>query len=49
MKNLVKESYKLSMKQIRYELSLDYENGVEKSSGGRTYIIFVADGGFYGR
>lgn len=28
--SLVKESYKLSMKRIRYELSLDYENGVEK-------------------
>ena len=28
--NLVKESYKLSMKRIRYELSLDYENEVEK-------------------
>lgn len=27
---LVKESYKLSMKRIRYELSLDYENGAEK-------------------
>lgn len=27
---LVKSSYKLSMKRIRYELSLDYENGVEK-------------------
>lgn len=27
---LVKESYKISMKRIRYELSLDYENGVEK-------------------
>ncbi len=27
---LVKNSYKLSMKRIRYELSLDYENGVEK-------------------
>lgn len=27
---LVKESYKLSMKRIRYELSLDYENEVEK-------------------
>ena len=27
---LVKESYKLSMKRIRYELSLDYENGVER-------------------
>ncbi len=27
---LVKESYKLSMKWIRYELSLDYENGIEK-------------------
>lgn len=27
---LVKESYKMSMKRIRYELSLDYENGVEK-------------------
>lgn len=27
---LVKESYKLSMKRIRYELSLDYESGVEK-------------------
>ena len=26
----MKESYKLSMKRIRYELSLDYENGVEK-------------------
>ena len=26
---LVKESYKISMKRIRYELSLDYENGVE--------------------
>lgn len=28
--NLVKSSYKLSLKRIRYELSLDYENGVEK-------------------
>ena len=28
--SLVKESYKISMKRIRYELSLDYENGVEK-------------------
>ena len=28
--SLVKESYKLSMKRIRYELSLDYENGVER-------------------
>lgn len=28
--NLVKTSYKLSMKRIRYELSLDYENEVEK-------------------
>lgn len=27
---LVKSSYKLSMKRIGYELSLDYENGVEK-------------------
>lgn len=27
---LVKESYKLSMKRIRYELSLDYENEIEK-------------------
>ena len=27
---LVKENYKLSMKRIRYELSLDYENGAEK-------------------
>lgn len=27
---LVKESYKISMKRIRYDLSLDYENGVEK-------------------
>lgn len=27
---LVKESYKMSMKRIRYDLSLDYENGVEK-------------------
>jgi len=26
---MVKESYKLSMKRIRYELSLDYEKGVE--------------------
>lgn len=26
---LVKESYKISMKRIRYELSLDYENGIE--------------------
>lgn len=28
--NTVKASYKLSMKRIRYELSLDYENEVEK-------------------
>lgn len=28
--NLVKSSYKLSLKRIRYELSLDYENEVEK-------------------
>lgn len=27
---LVKESYKMSMKRIRYDLSLDFENGVEK-------------------
>ena len=27
---LVKESYKISMKRIRYELSLDYEEGIEK-------------------
>ena len=27
---MVKESYKLSMKRIRYELSLDYENEIEK-------------------
>ena len=27
---LVKESYKLSMKRIRYDLSLDFENGIEK-------------------
>ena len=27
---LGKESYKLSMKRIRYELSLDYENEVER-------------------
>lgn len=27
---LVKESYKISMKRIRYELSLDYENEVER-------------------
>ena len=27
---LVKASYKISMKRIRYELSLDYENGIEK-------------------
>ena len=30
MLNTVKASYKLSMKRIRYELSLDYENEVEK-------------------
>ena len=24
------ESYKLSMKRIRYDLSLDFENGIEK-------------------
>ncbi len=28
--NTVKASYKLSMKRIRYELSLDYENEAEK-------------------
>lgn len=28
--NLVKESYKMSMKRIRYDLSLDYENRIEK-------------------
>lgn len=28
--NTVKASYKLSMKRIRYELSLDYENGAER-------------------
>lgn len=28
--SLVKESYKISMKRIRYELSLDYENEVER-------------------
>lgn len=27
---VVKESYKISMKRIRYELSLDYENEIEK-------------------
>lgn len=27
---LVKESYKMSMKKIRYDLSLDFENGIEK-------------------
>lgn len=27
---IVKESYKISMKRIRYELSLDYENEIEK-------------------
>jgi hypothetical protein len=27
---LVKESYKISMKWIRYELLLDYENEIEK-------------------
>lgn len=27
---LVKESYRISMKRIRYELSLDYENEIEK-------------------
>lgn len=26
---LVKESYKMSMKRIRYELSLGYEKGIE--------------------
>lgn len=28
--SLVKKSYKISMKRIRYELSLDYENEVER-------------------
>lgn len=28
--NTVKASYKLSMKRIRYELSMDYENGAER-------------------
>lgn len=28
--NLVKSAYKLSLKRIRYELSLDYENEAEK-------------------
>lgn len=28
--SLVKESYKISMKRIRYELSLDYENEIER-------------------
>jgi hypothetical protein len=28
--SLVKNSYKLSMKKIRYVLSLDYENEIEK-------------------
>ncbi|MCM1126316.1 MAG: hypothetical protein NC429_07565 [Lachnospiraceae bacterium] len=28
--NMVKASYKLSMKRIRYELSLDYENEAER-------------------
>lgn len=28
--NVVKESYKISMKRIRYGLSLDYENEVKK-------------------
>ncbi len=28
--NTVKSSYKLNMKRIRYELSLDYENGAER-------------------
>lgn len=27
---LVKDSYKINMKCIRYELSLDYEKGIEK-------------------
>lgn len=27
---LVKESYKISMKRIRYELSLDFENEIER-------------------
>lgn len=27
---LVKEDYKISMKRIQYELSLDYENEIEK-------------------
>lgn len=30
MLNIVKSSYKMSMKRIRYELSLDYENETEK-------------------
>ncbi len=30
MLRLVKESYKISMKRIRYELSLDFEEGIEK-------------------
>lgn len=29
--DLVKSSYKLSLKRIRYELSLDYENEVENA------------------
>lgn len=28
--DLLKESYKIRMKRIRYELSLDYENEIEK-------------------
>ena len=27
---LVMDSYKISMKRIRYDLSLDFENGIEK-------------------
>ncbi len=27
---LVRDSYKISMKRIRYDLSLDFENGIEK-------------------
>jgi len=30
MLNIVKASYKMSLKRIRYEVSLDYENGIEK-------------------
>ena len=38
---LVKESYKKSMKLIRYELSLDYENGIEKTISTSIFIVNI--------